>query len=256
MDIKGKVAVVTGASRGIGRATALLLAKGGCSVVVNYSQAEPEAKETAEQIRKAGADVICVQGDVADDQACRQLMKTAVEEFGRLDILINNAATTQFIPHSDMEKVHKELWDRIFGVNVRGAFQCARAARPYLEEAGEGEIINISSIAGITGEGSSIPYAASKAAMMTMTLSLARALAPKIRVNSVAPGFIEGDWTRRGLGANYETVKQAYENKSILKRICQPEDVAKAILSIITGSDMVTGQTFVCDGGYLVASRL
>ncbi|MGH9341161.1 MAG: SDR family NAD(P)-dependent oxidoreductase [Acidobacteriota bacterium] len=256
MNIQGKVAVVTGSSRGIGRATVEALAGAGCSVVVNYTHSQGEAEEVAGQIRSRGGAAICVQASVVDDQDCRRLMAAAVEEFGRLDVLVNNAATTEFIPHRELDRVQEDLWDRVFRVNVRGAFQCARAALPHIEQAGEGEIVNVSSIAGITGEGSSIPYAASKAALITLTRSLARVFAPGIRVNCVAPGFVPTQWTQSGLGERFEEVLKANERKAVLQQACRPEDIAAAILSLITGSDMVTGQTLVCDGGMLVASRL
>jgi len=255
MEIKGKAAVVTGGSRGVGRETVLALAQLGCSVLINYQQSKTAAEETAAKATALGAKALCVQGDVADDQVCRRLMETAQKSFGRLDILVNNAGTTQFIDHTRLDDITDELWDRIFAVNVKGPFQCVRAARPHLEAVGDGEIINISSIAGIAGSGSSIPYCASKAAVINLTVSLARALGPNIRVNSVAPGFIAGDWTQTGLGRHYESARDRAGRRSVLGRVCTPKDVAKAVLSIITGSDMVTGQTILCDGGSLVGAR-
>lgn len=248
--------MVTGASRGVGKATALRLARLGCSVAVNYSRSQKEAEETCEEIRQRGGTALAVQAEVSDDEACRRMMKEVVQEFGRLDILVNNAGTTEFIPHDDLEAVSSKHWERIFGVNLRGAFQCVRAARPFLEEAGEGEIVNVSSIAALTGEGSSIPYCASKAALNTLTVSLARALAPRIRVNAVAPGFIANHWTRQGLGERFEEVKEAFARKAVLKKVCLPEDIAEAIVGLITGSDLITGQILVCDAGFLTGPRL
>jgi 3-oxoacyl-[acyl-carrier protein] reductase len=181
------------------------------------------------------------------------MIDKAVKEFGRLDILVNNAGTTSFIPHPDLDAVKDEDWDRIMAVNVKGTFQCTRAARGPLEEAGEGEIINITSVAGLAGTGSSIPYCASKAAIINMTVTLARALAPKIRVNAVAPGFINGRWLRAGIGDAYEGVKAATAERLPLGRVCEPEDIAEAILSLITGSDLVTGHVLPCEGGMLIA---
>lgn len=252
MNVRGKVAVITGASRGVGRATALALAKSGCSILINYSRSRDEAEQTAAEIRTLGVKATCFQGDVADDQACRQMMAAAVRELGRLDILINNAATTEFISHSRLEALGEEHWDRLFAVNVKGAFFCARAAKEHMERAGEGVIINVSSIAGITGMGSSIAYCASKAALINMTMSLARVLAPTIRVNSVAPGFIASKWTQEGLGANYEATKEAKTKQAALGKVCEPEDVAEVILGLIQNGAMVTGQTIVCDGGALI----
>lgn len=249
MNLQGKAAVVTGASRGVGRATALALASGGCSVLINYNRSREEAEKTADEVRAHGVRAICFQAPVEDDAACRKMMDTAFEKLGRLDVLVNNAGTTRFIPQADLEAVAEADWEHILGVNLRGPFQCARAARRYLEASGEGAIVNVASIAAFLGIGSCIPYSASKAALVNLTIALARVLAPGIRVNAVAPGFIAGDWLRRGLGEAYETTKQAREAKSLLGRISQPEDVAAAILSFIAGSAMVTGQTLICDGG-------
>jgi 3-oxoacyl-[acyl-carrier protein] reductase len=255
MNITGKAALVTGASRGVGRATALALAKGGCSVAINFSRSRDEAEQTAQEVRACGVKAVCVQGDVSDDGACRAMIDAAVGEFGRLDVLVNNAGTTSFIPHGNLEDVADEHWARILGVNVKGPFQCIRAARKYLEASGNGAVVNVASVAGIAGTGSSIPYCASKAALINLTISLARALAPKIRVNAVAPGFIAGHWTQEGLGSNYEAGKQAAELRAALGKVCQPEDVAAAILSLITGSNLITGQTIVCDGGALIGPK-
>jgi 3-oxoacyl-[acyl-carrier protein] reductase len=253
MELDGRAAIVTGGGTGLGRATAIELAQRGCHVLINYSKSRAEAEDTVGEIKKLGARGVAVQADVADDAACRSMVEQACSEFGRLDVLVNNAGTTRFIPHADLEQVTQDDWDRILGVNLRGAFQCVRAAVPAIRAAGGGEIVNVTSVAGIAGVGSSIPYAASKAALNTMTISLARALAPEIRVNAVAPGFIDGRWLRGGLGAAYDGAKALFEQLLPLGRVCQPEDVAAAILGLITGSDLVTGQVLVCDGGLLIA---
>lgn len=252
MKVEGKAAVITGGGTGVGRATGLALGKLGCAVLVNYSRSNKEAEETAKDIEALGVKAIPFKADVADDAKCRAMIDKAVKEFGRLDILVNNAGTTSFIPHPDLDAVKDEDWDRIMAVNVKGTFQCARAARGPLEEAGEGEIINITSVAGLAGTGSSIPYCASKAAIINMTVTLARALAPKIRVNAVAPGFINGRWLRAGIGDAYEGVKAATAERLPLGRVCEPEDIAEAILSLITGSDLVTGHVLPCEGGMLI----
>jgi 3-oxoacyl-[acyl-carrier protein] reductase len=256
MKLEGKAAVVTGASRGVGRATALALAAGGCSVLVNYNHSREEAEQTAAQIRSLGAKAICFQAAVENDSECRAMISAAVQQFGRLDILVNNAGTTRFIPHANLDDVTDADWERIFAVNLKGPFQCARAARPYLEASGGGVIINVASVAGLTGAGSSIPYCGSKAALINLTVALARTLAPNIRVNAVAPGFIEGEWLRRGLGKDYDAIRQTKAAEALLGRVCRPEDVAGAIVSLITGSDMVTGQVIVCDGGHSLGPRL
>jgi NAD(P)-dependent dehydrogenase (short-subunit alcohol dehydrogenase family) len=253
MQLEGKAAVITGGGTGVGRATALALARQGCSVLVNYSRSQAEAEATAAEVTALGVKGLAAQADVADDQACRRVIDEAAAAFGRLDILVNSAGTTRFIPYAALGRVSEADWDRIMAVNVRGPFQCARAAQPHLLAAGGGEIINVASIAGINAIGSSIPYAASKAALINMTISLARALAPRIRVNAVAPGFITGRWLAQGLAEQYDAIKERVEQRTPLGRVCQPEDVAEAILSLITGSDLVTGQTLVCDGGMLIA---
>lgn len=249
MNIQGKAAIVTGGGTGVGRETALALARGGCSVAINYSKSKDDAEQTAADARAHGVQALAVQADVADDAACRAFVDKAVAEFGRLDILVNNAGTTSFIGHSNLDAVTDEMWDRILGVNLRGPFYMARAAKAALQASGDAEIVNVSSIAGVNGVGSSVPYCASKAALNNMTLTLARALAPQVRVNAVCPGFITGRWLQGGLGEAYEPVKEFYSQKAVLKRVCEPEDVAAAILSIITGSDLMTAQIIVVDGG-------
>jgi 3-oxoacyl-[acyl-carrier protein] reductase len=253
MTLEGKAAIVTGGGTGVGRATALALAKLGCDVVLNYSRSRDEAERTAADVAALGVRGIAVQADVADDAACRALVDRTVRELGRLDVLVQSAGTTSFVPHGDLEKVTDADWDRILAVNLKGPFQCARAARGPMLAAGGGAIVNVSSVAGIAGIGSSIPYCASKAALNNLTLTLARALAPTIRVNAVAPGFITGRWLSGGLGAGYDALKQHMEQRAPLKKVCEPEDVADAVLSFVTGSALVTGQVLVVDGGMLIA---
>ena len=246
--------MVTGAARGVGRATALALARGGCDVVVNYSKSAAGAENVAAEAKSLGVRAIAVQANVSDDAACRALMQTAAESMGRLDILVNNAGTTRFIPHGDLEAVADADWTNILGTNLKGPFQCARAVRPFLDKQG-GVIVNVASVAGIYGTGSSIPYCASKAGVINMTISLARALGPKIRVNAVAPGFIEGEWLKEGLGADYDRARAAKANQAALGKNSHPEDIAAAIMSFITGSDLVTGQTLICDGGFNIGPK-
>ena len=256
MKIQGKAAVVTGASRGVGRATAIQLAQQGCAVMVNYSSSKDEAEGVVAEIRKAGGTAIPFQANVAEDSQCRAMIDAAAKEFGRLDILVNNAGTTRFIAYSDLQCVTDEAWESIIGINLRGPFQCIRAAAPLMRKAGEGEIVNVASVAGVAAMGSSVPYCASKAALINMTVSLARALGPAIRMNAVAPGFIEGDWLRQGLGEKYELQKAAISKRAVLGKVSQPEDIADAILAFITGSDMVTGQTVVVDGGGIIGPKI
>lgn len=253
MELDGKCAIVTGGGTGVGRATALRLAQSGCSVLVNYSRSQSEAEQTAAEAQAHGVKAIAFKADVADDAACRSMAQKAAEEFGGLQILINNAGTTSFIPHNELDRVKDEDWDRILAVNVKGPFQCSRAAVGAIRESGGGEIVNVASVAGVMGVGSSIPYCASKAALINMTMTLARALGPDIRVNAVAPGFITGRWLREGLNEDqYEAAMKFSANRSPLNKVCDPEDVAAAIIGLLTGSDMCTGQTIVCDGGMLL----
>lgn len=256
MQIKGKAAVVTGASRGVGRATALDLARGGCDVLINYSASKDQAEGVVKEVQALGVKSISFQADVSNHEACQSMMDAAAKEFGRLDILVNNAGTTRFIRHSNLDGVDDEAWDRILGVNVKGTFFCTRAAKPHIEAAGGGEVVNVSSVAGVAGLGSSIPYAASKAAIINLGTTLARVLAPTIRVNTVAPGFIEGEWLKQGLGRAYEPAKQNSEKRAVLGKVCRPEDVSAVILGFITGSDLVTGQMVVCDGGMLIGPKV
>jgi len=253
VQLEGRAAIITGGGTGVGRETALQFARRGCSVLVNYRRSREEAEQTAADAGALGVRAIAFQGDVVDDGACRGMVETAVAAFGRLDVLVNSAGTTRFIAHSDLDAVEADDWDQILAVNVRGPFQCARAARTALAADGGGEIVNVSSVAGIRGIGSSIPYCASKAALNNLTLTLARSLAPAIRVNAVAPGFITSRWLKKGLGDGYEPVKAAFEQKSPLGKVCEPEDVADAILSLVAGSDLVTGQILACEGGVLIA---
>jgi 3-oxoacyl-[acyl-carrier protein] reductase len=252
MNLAGKAAIVTGGGTGVGRATALELARQGCSVLVNYSKSRDDAERTAGEVEEHGVKSLAVQADVSDDAACRKMVDRAVKSFGRVDILVNNAGTTRFVLATDMDKVTDEDWQRLYGVNVIGPFHCARAVREPMLASGGGQIINVTSVAAFAGKGSSIPYAASKGALNNLTIALARAMAPRIRVNAVAPGFITGRWLEQGLGPAYEGAKQTVANACPLEKVCDPADVAAAIMSLVTGSSMVTGQILICDGGMLI----
>jgi 3-oxoacyl-[acyl-carrier protein] reductase len=243
MTTSRKVALVTGAATGIGRAVAIRFATQGLAVAVNYSRSEAEAKETLDAIRKHDVPAILCQANVADDAAVRAMLARVHKELGGLDVLVNNAATTHFIDHTDLEAVTEQVWDDIFSVNVRGAFQCIRAAVPLLKER-NGTIINVTSVAGLQGHGSSIPYAASKSALNTMTKSLARALAPQIRVNAVAPGPVKTRW----LAGREELVQQSLR-QTPLGRAAEPDDIADAVVFLALGQTLMTGQVIVVDGG-------
>jgi ketoreductase RED2 len=185
MDLQGKVAIVTGSSSGIGESVARALASAGVSVVINSST----SVAAGEAIAASLPDAIYVQGDIADEDACRALVAAATERFGRLDILVNNAGTTKVIPHADLDAATDEVWREIFEVNVLGTWHMTKAAVPALRASGAGSVLNVSSIAGVRPTGSSIPYAVSKAGVNHLTLLLAKVLGPEIRVNAVArPG--------------------------------------------------------------------
>lgn len=252
-DFADFVVVVTGASTGLGRAIAVETAsRGAAAVIINYARSVEEAQETARQVEAHGAKAILVQGDVALDADCRRIA-AAAEPFGRIDALFNNAGTTKFAPnHADLEAVSAEDFLHLYSVNVVGAFQMVRAARALLEAAPRpGAVVNTSSIAGVAGIGSSVPYAASKGAMNTMTLSLARALAPKIRVNAICPGFIDTPWFGKGVGAERaQKMRDGTAASTPLKAASTAEDVAGAAVFLAsTASRHVTGETLLVDAG-------
>lgn len=251
--MKDKVALITGGATGVGKATALALAKLGCRIGIVYSKSKDDARETIHTLRNLGVHSEMYQADVADDAAVKRAVTMLSEKYGRIDVLVNCAGTTEFVAFPNLDAVTDEAWDRLFRVNVVGAFHCARAVRPIMDQNGGGVIINVSSVAAQIAQGSSIPYCASKAALDNLTVSLARTFAPTIRVNGVAPGFITGRWLETGLGGAYEKVKQAFEGSLPLGRVCDPEDVAAAIVSLITGSPLVTGQTLAVDSGMLIS---
>jgi 3-oxoacyl-[acyl-carrier protein] reductase len=254
MDVRGKTAIVTGSAVGVGRATALDLARRGANVVINYSRSEDEAREALRLVEATGTKALLVRADVSDDAQVRAMVQQTVDAFGGLNILVNNAATTHFVGFADLEGMKAEYWDDILNVNVKGAFFCARAAAAAMKAAGQGAIVNVASVAGVYAVGSSIAYAASKAALINMTIALARVLGPEVRVNAVAPGFIETRWLLQGLGEKtYEVARQMQSQRAPLKAVCKPEDVSQLILSLIEGADLVTGQTVVIDGGVGIA---
>lgn len=241
-----RIALVTGSATGIGRACAVRLAKLGFDVVVNYSRSESEARETLSLVEACGVRGLLLRCDVGDDAAVRRMFDTVAAEFGRLDVLVNNAAMTYFIDHADLEALTEEKWDDILRTNLKGPFFCCRAATPLLRKAGSGAIVNISSVAGISGEGSSIAYAASKGGVNTLTRSLARCLAPAIRVNAVCPGPVDTRWLRAVMS---EEQLQQRTSTYPLQRAAFPEDIADAVIYLATGTTLTTGQCLVVDGG-------
>jgi 3-oxoacyl-[acyl-carrier protein] reductase len=250
-DLQGRVAIVTGSSSGIGAATAIALARRGASVVVNYAKSEAEANATADAVRDAGADARVMQGDVARDEDCRRLAGVALEAWGRIDILINNAGTTKFAPHADLDALSAEDWLGIYSVNVVGPFQMIRACREPLKAHWDGAIVNVSSIAAVAGVGSSIAYAASKGALNTMTLSLSRALAPEIRVNAVCPGYVATPWFTKRFGEDASNrIAETTAEGNPLKRVASPEDIANAVVFFAgPESHQITGETLLIDSG-------
>ena len=238
-----RVALVTGSATGIGRATAWRLAEQGFSITVNYSKSKVEAEETADGVRARGADVLLHQANIGDDVAVRALVAATIETLGGLDILVNNAATTYFVPHTDLDGLTESVWDDILQVNVKGTFYGCRAAMPHLK-ARRGNIVNIASTAGVGGSGSSIAYAASKGAVITLTKSLAKAFAPEVRVNAVAPGPVQTRWL-----ADHQDMIALAMTQTPLQRPATADDVADAAVFLATGNTLMTGQILVMDGG-------
>ncbi|HLQ27550.1 MAG TPA: SDR family NAD(P)-dependent oxidoreductase [Acidiferrobacterales bacterium] len=244
-----KVALVTGAATGIGRAAAVALADAGFDVVINYSRSEQAARETARLAQAKGANTLLFQCDVSDDPSVRKMLTAVEREFGRLDALVNNAGTTTEVGPKDFEAMTAEEWDRVFAVNVRGMFQVTRAAVPLLKKAG-GSIVNTASIVGLRPGPQPLPYAASKAAVVSLTKLLAYNLAPEIRVNAVAPGWMEGDWMVRMLKDKYQELMARRAKGTPLRRCATPEDVAEVMVNLLTSNRFVNGEVVVIDGGY------
>ncbi len=244
-----KVAIVTGSATGVGAATALALAGRGYDVLINYSRSETEAHASLAACQAAGADVLLVRGDVAEDADCKALVDAALKRWGRIDALVNNAGITSFSGSGNWDAIDAATFQRIVGVNSLGAFQMIRACAEPLKAAG-GSIVNVSSIAGALGIGSSVAYIASKGAVNSMTLYFARALAPQVRVNAVCPGLITTRWFVDGLGQEaYERIKAGYESGTPLARACTPQDVADAVLWLTEGARTVTGELLLLDSG-------
>jgi 3-oxoacyl-[acyl-carrier protein] reductase len=243
------VALITGASTGIGRAAAVALAGAGFDVVINYSRSAEAAQETVRHAQAKGAKTLLFQCDVSDDPSVRKMRAAVEQEFGRLDALVNNAGTTTHIKPHDFEGMTTEEWDRVFAVNVRGVFQVTRAVVPLLKAA-RGSVVNTASIVGLRPGPQPLPYAASKAAVVNLTKLLALNLAPDIRVNAVAPGWMEGDWMERMLKDRYEDLMARRARSTPLRRVATTDDVAEVIVNLITGNRFVNGEIVVIDGGY------
>lgn len=241
-----KVVLVTGGATGVGRACAKQFAQRGLDVVINFSKSQREADETLEELKSFPVSSMALQCDVSDDSAVRSMLSTIESRFGRLDVLVNNAAMTHFVEHSNLEGITEAMWDRILNVNLKGPFFVTRAAAKLLTAGEGGAVVNVSSVAGTTGLGSSIAYCASKAGLNTMTKSLARVLAPKVRVNAVCPGPIDSRWIREG-NPNWNIEKMVANYP--LPKASQPNDIADAVLFFALGTSMATGQLLTVDGG-------
>ena len=251
MELSGRVALVTGGAGGIGAAVVRSLANGGISgIAINYRKSAKEAEDLAQEIVRSGVKSVAVRADVQNDEQVRAMIAEVCETFGRLDILINNAGVTRWVNLSDLEGLTDAVWDEIFDVNVKGAFRCSRAAAALLE-ANHGMIVNVSSISGVLAPStmSSLAYGTAKAALIYMTRGLAVAMAPKVRVNCVAPAFTDTPWMSQHFGAAYQQVIAKAAAGYPLQRIASPQDIASAIMGLITGGDFVTGQTLIVDGG-------
>jgi len=234
------VVLVTGSSSGIGKAVAARYGREGARVVVNSARSVVEGKAFAAVLPQA----IYVQGDVSVEADARRIVETALATYGALDVVVNNAGTTEFIPHDDLDAVTDEIWQRLLGTNLLGPWYISRAALPALRER-RGCIVNVSSVAGVIAAGSSVPYAVSKAALNHLTRLLAGAFGPEVRVNAVAPGLIETPWTP---GERWGPMREAVESRAALGRVGTPEDVAEVVYSLAQ-SEYVTGQVVVVDGG-------
>ena len=250
MNLNSAVCIVTGSAVGVGAACAVQLAKKGARVVINYSKSEKEARETQAQCHAAGGETILAQGDVAQDADCKRIVQAALDKWGRIDGLINNAAITKFVDQRDLDGIDAEDFQRLYAVNVVGPYQMTRAATPALQKQG-GSVVMISSMSGITGVGSSNAYVASKGALNTLTLALARALAPSVRVNAVCPGLITTRWhtARFSNPDDYEKFRDKYAENVALGKACNADDVAEVAVWLIESGAMITGEMIKVDAG-------
>lgn len=248
-DTERKTILVTGSSSGIGAEVAKLAARNGYNVVVNYASNAAGGEATAAYCREQGVEAIAVGANVAEDADCRKLAAAAADAWGRIDVLVNNAGTTKFTPHADLEAVVADDFHQLYSINTIGAFQMIRAVVPTMKETG-GSIVNVSSVAGLIGVGSSLAYACSKSALLTINLSMARNLGPNIRVNAVCPGFVEGEWLKEGLGEEmYDGVRQHYRDRASTGEVMTAGTVAENIWYFADSAPNVTGEHILMDGG-------
>ena len=253
MDVNDKVVIVTGASSGVGAEVAVKLAQLGAKIVINYARSQAGAQQTLERVNECGGQGLCFQADVSDEARCIALVQAAVSEYGQLDVLVNNAGTTTYVDHKALDLLSDEIWESTLGTNLMGPFYMSRAALPELIKQGGGEIVMTSSIAGLTTNGSSMAYCASKAALNSLTRTLAKAIGQhNVRVNAICPGLIDGSWASEGWGESWEDVKAFARGASPLGAIATPADIADSIIAVITGTDVMTGQIITVDGGFTI----
>jgi 3-oxoacyl-[acyl-carrier protein] reductase len=245
-----KAALVTGSASGIGRSIAVALARAGFDLGINYSRSESAARETERLARQAGARTVLLKADVSREEEVIAMIDEIDRIFGGLDLLVNNAGTTTDVPPALFNTLNVEDFDRVFAVNVRGTFLVTKHAARLLKDRDEADVINTASIVGLRPGPQPLPYSASKAAIISMTQTLAGALGPKIRVNALAPGWMEGDWMEKALGSNYEKLMERRAKATPLKRCATADDVGATAVAIATSMRFTTGQTFIIDGGY------
>jgi len=250
MPSSRKVAIITGSATGVGAAAALMLADRGCNVVINYTRSEAEARDTAKQCEARGAETLVFQGDVAEESACQAMAKAAIDKWGRIDYLINNAAKTKFNAYENLDGLTGDDFLAIYKVNVVGAYQMVRAVAPHMKKQGRGAIVNNSSIGGITGIASSMAYAASKAALNMLTQSLSLVLGPEIRINAVAPGAIQTRWLQGGMTPEqYQAFLVNAATMVPLQVVPTAEQIAETLVWFLEGASVVTGEVLMVDAG-------
>lgn len=254
MELEGAVCIVTGSATGVGASCAELLAREGARVVINYTRSEAEARETEAKCRALGAETLLVRADVSVDSECRGLAAKALEKWQAIHGLVNNAAVTKSADPFDLESLSMEDFQRVYAVNLVGAYQMTRAVAASMKRQGSGAVVNVSSNVVFTGGGTSLAYTASKGALNALTLALARVLGPEIRVNAVCPGVINTRWMRNVLGEErFRALEQRFRDSAPMQRIAEPEDVAKAVVWLLAGTDYVTGELIGIDGGVRLA---
>ena len=248
--MKEKVAIVTGSATGVGAATAVILAQKGCNVVINYTRSKEEAMATAQLVEQHNVESLVFQADVSNDDDCQSMVEAAINKWGKIDYLVNNAGKTKFNPFENLEGLSSEDFLDIYSVNVVGPYQMIKAVVPYMKKQGGGAIVNDSSLAGINGVGSSIAYVTSKAALNVMTKSLAHVLGPEIRINTVAPGPIKTRWLKEGMSDEaYSALIEQAEKELPLRQVATPEDVAETLVWFLEGAKLITGEVLIVDSG-------